>query len=175
MGSSFDRLLTILRFLSHKVRNPLNVISNDLNYLKVSYPAENCDRSLARCRQIADFFKPADLLETVSTENFNLTQLVSEIFPEQAGGGQPFMIDGSFENLRQALVWFTELFAVESVSRPAENFFRFKLKDPVESGSLSISDKPEDENIIPLLIEAIIESSGLQYSIRDYYFDLGRL
>lgn len=47
----------LVKALSHRVRTPLSVISNDLNYYKTVYAQEDFLRGIARCREITDTLK----------------------------------------------------------------------------------------------------------------------
>lgn len=51
----------LLKVLSHKVRTPLSVVMNDLSYYSSLLPAEECDRPLRRCREIADLLSYCSL------------------------------------------------------------------------------------------------------------------
>jgi len=44
----------LVRALSHQIRTPLSVISNELSYFKTLLPADECNRSLERCRGISE-------------------------------------------------------------------------------------------------------------------------
>lgn len=49
------RLLKHLhKALSHRIRTPLSVISNDLQFLNSQYPHAELDRTIAQCKKITD-------------------------------------------------------------------------------------------------------------------------
>lgn len=177
--NSLNLTLKILATLSHKVRNPLNVISNDINYLKAIYPEEDCDRALTRCRQIVDFFKPLDLLESTIPENLDLTALINEIFEGKSDCTAAFMLMGNYKNMRQAVIWLYQFFEITSVIQSKQELFRFTLKDPVESDYNSIAElyslRFRDESILPLLTEAVFESANIKFIANKNHFDLSRL
>ena len=46
-----------LRTLSHELRSPLSVVSNELQYLASRLPAEECARAQRRCQEVSDLLK----------------------------------------------------------------------------------------------------------------------
>lgn len=45
---------TLFRTLTHKLRGPLSVISNDLSFLQTTTSDEGCERGILRCREISE-------------------------------------------------------------------------------------------------------------------------
>lgn len=52
-------LAGLMRALSHKIRTPLSVISNDLSFFKSCLPTEDVDRSLQKVKVIGDILRSA--------------------------------------------------------------------------------------------------------------------
>lgn len=50
-------LQALLQGISHSIRTPLSVVSNDLTYFKTLIDPEECERSLVRIRDIAAFLR----------------------------------------------------------------------------------------------------------------------
>lgn len=50
-----------LRALFHRVRTPLNVVSNELAYLTEAHASEDLERARKRCREIAELIRGYDL------------------------------------------------------------------------------------------------------------------
>ena len=59
---SFYILQAFVRALSHRIRTPLSVVSNDLHYLKTFAPPGECDSSADRCREIAKILSETTIL-----------------------------------------------------------------------------------------------------------------
>ncbi|MCB0332920.1 MAG: hypothetical protein KDD55_05435 [Bdellovibrionales bacterium] len=63
MGAHDQRTLTaltaLIRGVSHRVRTPLSVVSNDLSYFKTLIDPEECERSIVRCREISEILRDA--------------------------------------------------------------------------------------------------------------------
>lgn len=79
--SNFDQNLiaivsALIRALSHKIRTPLSVISNDLSYLKTLLPNEDIDRDLSKVKLISELLRDC-------TESLSIKEKESIISPEQ--------------------------------------------------------------------------------------------
>ncbi|NLF24169.1 MAG: hypothetical protein GX589_00725 [Deltaproteobacteria bacterium] len=73
-------LSCLIRGLTHRLRTPLAVISNDLSYFKTVLPAEECERSQLRCREVAAALKDisACSVRTLKLEDLSIERLLVE-------------------------------------------------------------------------------------------------
>ena len=182
---ALDLLLTLMQTLSHQVRTPLSVISNDLTFFQSIIEPSECERGILRCRQISDYFKPAQLLSnsTAKSEIFNMQTLLQEIFGSSLEGKSSTMqCQGIQNNLQQAFRWIAELFSVESVRFLGDRrSLKFNLAKPIEikgvsknridshSNITSISEiyaaDAGYESILPILIDAVFVSYSAECRI----------
>ena len=69
-----------IRGLTHRLRTSLSVISNDLSYFKTLLPAEECERSQLRCREVAAALKDISACssQALKFEEISIDRLLSE-------------------------------------------------------------------------------------------------
>lgn len=168
------------RALSHQVRTPLSVISNDLFYLQTLIAPEECQRSLERCKSISDILAAACQVSTrpPSFEAVRLDVLLRDVFAclitEQCS------INGDGERLRQAFSMLSELLALESnpacnVSVCRENgntvvkliapmppFDVEELQEPLQVNSFTevFNICGRQDRLTPMYIDAILWENG---------------
>lgn len=173
----------MLRVLSHKIRTPLSVISNDLNYFKNLIDPNECERGILKCRQISEVFKPALCLSSSDSEHekFNLNLALQEIFGEIVKKNQSeLVLIGSKNNFLQLLRWLKELFVIKRIEVLDPDIFkqvakvRFEFLESLimnsERGDLSspcfalnsltdiYSIASSDESILPMLADIVLLS-----------------
>lgn len=176
-GSSeqtLELILSLLSVLSHKIRTPLSVISNDLTYFQSLLGAGECERGIAKCHNISSFFKPAEMLliPRGQAERFDLFDLLSTL-PTKCPQTTPvsLLICGIRQNLVQALRWIIDLFPVEKLELlDGSRLLSFSVEsslwheEPVliDLGETTITEiyglNPTDESILPILIDAVLIS-----------------
>lgn len=103
-----DLIAALLRALSHKIRTPLSVISNDLNVIKSHGFTDECTRDLAKVNQISELLRRCTtaVLASSAPSRLTLEQLAKklggiELRLAEGDAGQPLTIDA--ERLNTAL------------------------------------------------------------------------
>jgi hypothetical protein len=93
------------RFLSHTLRTPLSIISNDLYYFKMLLPPEECDRALERCQEISEKLAWASnfTTEAASAAESNLTNLLETVFSDLQVAHSELRFSGNTAQLCAAL------------------------------------------------------------------------
>lgn len=77
MTSYLEILTAFTKALSHKIRTPLSVISNELHYLGTKVSKEEIERANSQCKKISDILSAASLIEgDLSFERFNTSELL---------------------------------------------------------------------------------------------------
>lgn len=184
-------LLSLMRAISHQIRTPLSVISNDLVYFKSLIDPAECERGISKCRQISDLFKPFQLLEEPgqSFETFELQTLLLEIFADRFENPEyDMLLTGSRANLKHALTWLSEIFRIETVSIIKESLhltssILFSLGEPLPIASASLekdvfsvteifAKQANDDSILPMLIDAVFFSFSAQLKIAERSIEL---
>lgn len=86
IGRELTLLSFLARALSHQVRGHLAVISNDLQYFTTLLPEGECQRSIARTKEISKIFDAITALlgEKFSPDEFPLADAVREGFASKA-------------------------------------------------------------------------------------------
>ena len=84
----FDLINAFTRALSHRIRTPLSVISNDLFCFQSRLGQEECSRSVARCRDIASVLTDACAAgqEPLLLEVLRLGEILKEVFDGRLNG-----------------------------------------------------------------------------------------
>jgi len=79
---SYLLISALMRSLSHKIRTPLSVISNELQYFQANSQDEGYGRALKCCSQISDILSEVCRVGVgeLKIQNFNLQELVSASF-----------------------------------------------------------------------------------------------
>ncbi len=79
---ALNLLSSLVRALSHQIRTPLSVISNDLSYFKNLLPEGECQRSLERCKEISNILGAAlvDGGRASAAESVSVRIFLTEIF-----------------------------------------------------------------------------------------------
>lgn len=139
-------LAAFSRALSHQMRTPLSVISNDLFYLQTLVAPEECQRSLERCKSISDILARSCELDT---EPLQLASIpVSAVLPDNfcVAVSVSCRIRGDRERLRRAFCMLSDLLCLGTDGR----------------SSTSLAQK---ERIIVLTIETCLEGLELEPKI----------
>jgi hypothetical protein len=77
-----DLLIAFARALTHKIRTPLSVLSNDLFYFRSVLDAEEVEGSLVKAQSIADLLTSLSRFDRSSEqEHFNISELLLEFGP----------------------------------------------------------------------------------------------
>jgi len=76
-------LHALIGCMSHKIRTPLSVISNELNVVKLSGDTTDCDRAIERCKEIAAILKNLSAAISLSEEEEDFP--VQELLPAWSG------------------------------------------------------------------------------------------
>lgn len=71
-------LLQFTKALSHRVRTPLSVVTNDLHYLESLVGAGECERAIRKCHDISSLFNVTQKLYSLSPEKSQVNAV--EIF-----------------------------------------------------------------------------------------------
>jgi hypothetical protein len=175
--SALETSINLLKLLSHRIRTPLTVISNDLAYFKTLLPnPQDCDRAISRCWQISDIFKSSESLCIEQGHSTQVCTLFIQVF------GDRFRFDQNFEsciqsnNFKQALVWLDKLLQISLVEMPTTGVFRFSLatdsnvdvKNDFSSVIELFSLVSEEESILAILIDAILNDSNIRVEKRSH-------
>ena len=70
-------LSALLRALAHKIRTPLSVISNDLNFIKSTGFEVECARDLVKVKQISDLLRrcTSSVLQSATSNSLTITEI----------------------------------------------------------------------------------------------------
>ena len=98
------------RALSHQVRTPLSVISNDLYCIQTQGNLHECRRSLDKCKSISSILSSACVLEPRSWQNqrLNLGDIMKQEFP--LSNSQECYVQGDLESMKRCFKLLSELF-----------------------------------------------------------------
>lgn len=162
-----ELMTSLVRVLSHQIRTPLSVISNDLTYFKSLISPDECQRGIDKCRQISDFFKPAEQLLAISDEQarFDLSDVVRKTLNSALDERPGFEVCGNPALLMKAFTWIEQLFKPRKVSIIAEQrqivFEQLGLKTAASnliftSVTQAYFSQASDDSILPMLVDAIL-------------------
>lgn len=86
-GPKAAELVTaLLQALAHKIRTPLSVISNDLNYFATLIDPDECSRSKRRCHEIDQILRDVVTCSKAASQRPNCTASVLLEHLEQLWG-----------------------------------------------------------------------------------------
>lgn len=174
-----ELVLTLTRALSHKIRTPLSVISNDLNFFKTLIDPKECDRGLAKCRAIAQFFEPCERLQNQRglSEDFSVADIVEESVGYRAAQyGEDFTLRGNKLHFSQALKWMNELFPFDNIRFiKASRTINFsprsagQIDADLDPGFTSLTEiyfsNASDDSILPVLIDSVMFTFGGEFKL----------
>lgn len=80
-GRGLLLLSALGRALSHQIRTPLSVVSNELQYIKSTFPDSGCNRGLDRCREISDILSTLSVLNSHESGKIpvSIAKLIEEL------------------------------------------------------------------------------------------------
>ena len=174
------------RALSHQVRTPLSVISNDLFYLQTLIAPEECQRSLERCKSISDILAAACQVSTQPPMSnvVRLEVLLREVFACLIS--EQCCIKGDGEQLHQAFSMLSELLAFESTPAfnvslcrengnavvrliaPRQPFDVEELQEPLKVHSFTeiFNIYGRQDGLTPMYVDAILWENGARTNIK---------
>jgi hypothetical protein len=168
----FELVGTLAEALSHLIRTPLSVISNDLHYFAGRIPAEELERSNEKCRRIAESLSSVALLGRTPLEfrAIDLGSLLAGVLKESLIGFVPrAVIRGDHERLAVLLRIIRDLFFgphSRARMRIAGDNAEIELIDAgcvLSSPAASLSSalrSPADKTCKAVLADAIIWAHG---------------
>ena len=174
---------SLMRGMAHRLLTPLSVISNDLNYLKTQLPPGECERSLARCREIAQALKTAAALGIGSDrrERLPAVEFIGRVLAAQGirlegGSGAPAFLSADPELLTTAFRLLAETMTALSAGaaprakvEPAAGqlLFNFEIPSagggaPAEYASLTelFRRALDSDHYAPVFVDAILMALG---------------
>jgi len=101
----------LVNCLSHKIRTPLSVISNELNVVKLSLETDDCDRAIERCRDISAILKNLSnpFSSTAKEEEFQLKEILPDCPGQRLQSLQELTLHGDKRQLTLALDYLYQL------------------------------------------------------------------
>ena len=165
---------TMLRFLaafanglSHKMRTPLSVISNDLSYFETKIDPSECERSKRRCRELSELLKELSLSNIETQTSLDCQILVETLTTRGAGvaGSPSCTLTSLGDSLLHAFVLLDEFLAELDDGRR----YSFSLKGSTLSISVPVGTEPPADTIqTATLTEYLQEKIGVNSHIPPY-------
>lgn len=119
--------------LSHQIRGPLSVISNELQYFQSSGKKDEYAKCLEKCKHIAEILQMSQIPNpTFSMEGLDFLELVNSVFQVEVLQSTAMIVNGDAFKLQMA---FTHL---KEILNKLSNLSKFKIASDKSSYLLQI-------------------------------------
>lgn len=167
MDSYLKIIASLTRTLSHKIRTPLSIISNELHSLGAKASSKDAELALSQCKKISKLLEEVSKIgSALERESFSLSDILKGF------EGESFSIRGDREKIKMAFSLLSDAFGtplLESLKAGCPEIalsYELPKGNSLESSGIcsSVSElflsHLEIDSIAPSLFDTIILSHG---------------